>query len=56
MDVCSLLLLLRGMGRLDDQDGLDEEEERGRVEERVGRKEDEVVREDAAPNNGDYLE
>jgi hypothetical protein len=44
------LFLLRGcVGRLDDEDALDEEEEGGGVEERVGREEDHIMAEDASP-------
>lgn len=52
MEGCAGALLLRGVRGLEDQGGLGDEQEAGRVEERVRGEEDELVGEDGAPDDG----
>ena len=52
MQDCALAFLVGGMGWLEEKDGLCEDEETARVEERVGREEDEGFEEYAGPDRG----
>ena len=52
MDVCAEGFLVRGVGWLEEEDGLGGEEEGGAVEEGVGGEEDEGVDEDGGPDCG----
>ena len=50
MDVCALVFLFGGVGRLEDEDGLGGEEDTGGVEERMCGEEVEGMEEDAGPD------
>lgn len=52
MDICASALLIRGVGGLENEDGLGCEEETGGVEQGVGAEEDDGVDEDGGPDCG----